>query len=218
MSFPSHQAKFQWLFVRNDPGRFSMQVQVSGHHLDVGDSLRTHVSERLQASVTKYFDRPVDAQVTFSKEGHELRADCAVHLASGLHVTTQARAGDAYAAFDLASERMEKRLRRYKRRLKNHHHTHENGMPVPAAQDVPYFVIDRGDEHEEAADDTPVIIAEQTTSVPHLSVVDAVMRMDLTDSPVVMFRNGATGGLNLVYRRADGHIGWIDASRVALNN
>ena len=196
-----------------------MQVQVSGHHLDVGDSLRSHVNERLQASVSKYFDRPVDAHVTFSKEGHELRADCAVHLASGLHATTQARAGDAYAAFELAIERMEKRLRRYKRRLKNHNHAPENGKQVPAAEEMPYFVIDRGDEHEEAAEGAqPVIIAEQTTSVPHLSVVDAVMRMDLNDAPVVLFRNGTTGGLNIVYRRADGHIGWIDASRAAKTN
>jgi len=196
-----------------------MQVQVSGHHLDVGDSLRAHVQERLQASVSKYFDRPVDAHVTFSKEGHEFRADCAVHLASGLHVTTQARAGDAYAAFDLGVERMEKRLRRYKRRLKNHHHAQENGTQVPAAENVPYFVIDRGNEQEEAHEDAqPVIIAEQTASVPHLSVVDAVMRMDLTEAPVVLFRNGTTGGLNLVYRRADGHIGWIDASLIAQNN
>lgn len=193
-----------------------MQVQVSGHHLDVGESLRKHVQERLETSVSKYFDRPVDSHVTFSKEGHEFRADCAVHLASGLHATTQAQAGDAYAAFDLAIERMEKRLRRYKRRLKNHHHAHENGRQVPAAENVPYFVIDRGDEQEESHEDAqPVIIAEQTAAVPHLSVVDAVMRMDLIEAPVVLFRNGNDGGLNLVYRRADGHIGWIDASRLA---
>jgi len=195
-----------------------MLVQVSGHHLDVGESLRTHVQERLQASVTKYFDRPVDAHVTFSKEGYEFRSDCAVHLASGLHVTTQAKGSDAYAAFELGVERMEKRLRRYKRRLKNHHHAHENSGEIPAAQNVPYFVIDRGDEQDEAHEDAPVIIAEQTASIPHLSVVDAVMRMDLNDAPVVLFRNGTTGGLNLVYRRADGHIGWIDASLAAQNN
>jgi ribosomal subunit interface protein len=198
---------------------FSMQVQVSGHHLDVGESLRSHVDERVRASVAKYFDRPVDAHVTFTKDGHQLRADCAVHLASGLHATTQAEAADAYAAFDLAIERMEKRLRRYKRRLKNHHQSQSNGKDVPASQNVPYFVIERGDEAEESQEDAqPVIIAEQTTSVPHLSVVDAVMRMDLTEAPVVLFKNGATGGLNIVYRRADGHIGWIDASRVVPNS
>ncbi|MDR3499805.1 MAG: ribosome-associated translation inhibitor RaiA [Parvibaculum sp.] len=187
-----------------------MQVQVSGHHLDIGDALRTHVLERLEASVSKYFDNPVDGHVTFSKDGHEFRADCAVHLNSGMHINTQGRAGDPYASFDDAVEKLEKRLRRYKRRLKSHSNNHKAGLP---AESFPSFVIEAGDEHEEAPEDgQPVIIAEGTTSVARLSVGDAVMQMDLNDSSFVVFRNGATGGLNVVYRREDGHIGWIDAS------
>ena len=188
-----------------------MQVQVSGHHLDVGDALRAHATERLQAAVTKYFDRPVDGQVTFSKQGHEFRADASAHLSSGMRVNAQGAASEVYASFEAALERLEKRLRRYKRKLKNHNNN--NKPPLPA-ESFPSFVIEAGDEHEEIPEDAqPVIIAEGTTSVPILSVGDAVMRMDLSDAPVVVFRTGSGGGLNLVYRREDGNIGWIDTGR-----
>ena len=188
-----------------------MQVQVSGHHLDVGDALRAHATERLQAAVTKYFDRPVDGQVTFSKQGHEFRADASAHLSSGMRVNAQGAASEVYASFEAALERLEKRLRRYKRKLKNHNNN--NKPPLPA-ESFPSFVIEAGDEHEEIPEDAqPVIIAEGTTSVPILSVGDAVMRMDLSDAPVVVFRTGGGGGLNLVYRREDGNIGWIDTGR-----
>lgn len=188
-----------------------MQVQVSGHHLDVGDALRAHATERLQAAVSKYFDRPVDGQVTFSKQGHEFRADASAHLSSGMRVNAQGAANEVYASFEAALERLEKRLRRYKRRLKNHNHNNKSPLP---AESFPSFVIDAGDEHEEMAEDAqPIIIAEGTTSVPILSVGDAVMQMDLSDAPVVVFRNHAGGGLNLVYRREDGNIGWIDTGR-----
>lgn len=188
-----------------------MQVQVSGHHLDVGDALRTHATERLEAAVTKYFDRPVDGQVTFTKQGHEFRADCSAHLSSGLRVNAQGTANEVYASFDAALERLEKRLRRYKRKLKNHNNTNKAELP---AESYPSFVIEAADEHEEVAEDAqPVIIAEGTTAIPVLSVGDAVMQMDLSDAAFVVFRSGAKGGLNLVYRRADGNIGWIDTSR-----
>jgi ribosomal subunit interface protein len=190
-----------------------MQVQVSGHHLDVGDALRTHATERLEAAVTKYFDRPVDGQVTFSKQGHEFRADCSAHLSSGLRVNAQGSANEVYASFEAALERLEKRLRRYKRRLKNHNNTNKAELPAEA---YPSYVIEAGDEQEEIAEDAqPVIIAEGTTAIPVLSVGDAVMQMDLGDAPFVMFRSGSEGGLNLVYRRTDGNIGWIDTGRDA---
>ena len=188
-----------------------MQVQVSGHHLDVGDALRAHATERLQAAVAKYFDRPVDGQVTFSKQGHEFRADASAHLASGMRVNAQGAANEVYASFDAALERLEKRLRRYKRRLKNHNHNNKATLP---AESFPSFVIEARDEHEEVPEDAqPVIIAEGTTAVPVFSVGDAVMQMDLGDVPVVIFRTRADGGLNLVYRRGDGNIGWIDTGR-----
>lgn len=188
-----------------------MQVQVSGHHLDVGDALRAHVTDRLDASVGKYFDKPIDGHVTLTKEGYEVTADCAVHLNSGMRIITQGRAPDPYAAFEAAAERLDKRLRRYKRRLKSHANGNKSELP---AESFPSFVLESGSEHDELEEDAqPIIIAEGTTSVPRLSVVDAVMQMDLIDSAFVVFRNGATGGLNLVYRRDDGNIGWIDASR-----
>jgi len=188
-----------------------MQVQVSGHHLDVGEALRAHVTDRLDASVGKYFDKPIDSHVTLTKEGYEVKADCAVHLNSGMRIITQGRAADPYAAFEAACERLDKRLSRYKRRLKSHANGNKAELP---AESFPSFVLDAGHEHDEVAEDAqPIIIAEGTTSVPRLSVVDAVMKMDLADSAFVVFRNGATGGLNLVYRRDDGNIGWIDASR-----
>jgi len=191
-----------------------MQIQVTGHHLDVGDALRTHSTERLQSTVVKYFDRPVDGQIIFSRQAHEFRAECSAHLSSGMRVNAQGVAGDAYAALEAALERLEKRLRRYKRRLKSHYN---NNKPELPAEVFASFVLQSGDEQEEeiAEDAQPVIIAEETTSVPILSVGDAVMQMDLSEAPVVIFRTGKDGALNLVYRRADGNIGWIDTSRNA---
>lgn len=187
-----------------------MQVQVTGIHLDVGTALRGHVIDRLEASVGKYFDRPVDGTVTFAKEGHEYRADCAVHLSSGMRLNAQARATDIYASFDAATDRLEKRLRRYKRRLKDHHNSNKPSLP---AEEVPSFVIAAGDDESAIEGGSPAIIAEETTQIPSLSVGDAAMQMDISDAPFVVFRNGANGGLNIVYRRDDGHIGWIDATR-----
>lgn len=187
-----------------------MQVQVTGIHLDVGAALRTHVIEQLEANVGKYFDRPVDGQVTLAKEGHEFRVDCAVHLSSGMRLNAQARAIDIYASFDAAVERLSKQLRRYKRRLKDHHNSNKSTLP---AEDVPSFVIQAQEVDEPEPDDPPIIIAEGTTTIPQLSVGDAVMQMDISELPFVMFRSGANGGVNIVYRRDDGNIGWIDASR-----
>ncbi|WP_420560626.1 ribosome hibernation-promoting factor, HPF/YfiA family [Tepidicaulis sp.] len=190
-----------------------MQLQVTGIHIDVGDALRVHVSERMEASVGKYFDRPVDAHVTFQREGHGFRAECTVHLSSGMTLNTQNDASEVYAAFDGAVERLDKRLRRYKRRLKDHHNTQKSPLP---AYDAPTFVLaaEREEEEQENHSDQtdPIVIAEGTTKVPVLSVSDAVMQMDISESPFVIFRNG-DGGINLVYRRDDGHVGWIDASR-----
>ncbi|MEQ8327037.1 MAG: sigma 54 modulation/S30EA ribosomal C-terminal domain-containing protein, partial [Parvibaculum sp.] len=141
------------------------------------------------------------------------RADCSAHLSSGLRVNAQGAANEVYASFEAALERLEKRLRRYKRRLKNHNNNNKAELP---AESYPSFVIEAGDEHAEIAEDAqPVIIAEGTTAIPVLSVGDAVMQMDLSDAPFVVFRSGTAGGLNLVYRRPDGNIGWIDTSRDA---
>lgn len=201
-----------------------MQVQVTGKHIDVGDALRTHVTERLDAAVEKYLNRATDAHVVFSKEGHEFKADCTMRLGHGVVLQSHARATDIYASFDAAADRMEKRLRRHKRRLKDHH---AEGRPAPEEFELPARVLrgsadeDGGDEDGPAmddaaavaqggSDDQPVIIAETTTRLQRLSVGEAVMRMDLADAPFLLFRSGGDGAVSMVYRREDGNIGWLE--------
>lgn len=186
-----------------------MDLQVSGHQIEVGNALRTHVTDRMAAGVGKYFDNPVDSHVTFSREGFNFRSDVSVHLSSGISLQTQGEAPDIYAAFEQACERLEKRLRRYKRRLKDHHIRAKEPLPRVAA---PAFVIqsDEKVEAEEPEDLSPVIVAETTTDIKTLTVGEAVMQMDLSEAPAMLFHNVAHGGLNMVYRRADGNIGWID--------
>jgi ribosomal subunit interface protein len=184
-----------------------MQIQVNGKQIDIGDSLRSHVETRLEEAVVKYAERPVDAHVNFSREGSFFKADAQVHLSTGL--VSQAAATDAeiYAAFEKAVERIEKQLRRYKRRLKDHHAARRGAVDtVPAA----YAVIsgEEGPEEPESLD--PVIVAEMQTAIHTVSVGEAVMRMELAHAPFLMFRNERHGGLNVVYRRDDGNIGWID--------
>lgn len=184
-----------------------MHIQVNGKQIDIGEALREHVEERLRDRVFKYFDRPVDSQVTFAKEGHEFRADCAVHLSTGINLLTHGRSGDIYGSFDMAVERLEKRLRRYKRRLKDHH---IRDAQLPSFEAPSYVIESHGDEEGGAEGLQPVVIAEETTHVRTCTVGEAVMEMDLTEAPVVLFKNSGHGRLNIVYRRADGHIGWID--------
>ncbi len=190
-----------------------MDVKVNGKQIDIGESLRGYVSDKLVTGVFKYFDRPVDAQVTFSRDGHEFRADCSVHLATGITLQAHSKATDIYASFDSAVDRLEKRLRRYKRRLKDHHAARKE--PVPVMQAPAYVIAAEVDRDEEPADLNPTIIAEETAAVRTLSVGEAVMEMELNDAPVVVFKNSTHQGMSLVYRRADGHIGWIDVADMA---
>lgn len=188
-----------------------MQVQVTGKHLDVGEALTGHVQTRLEGGVNKYFDRSVDGHVTLSREGPMFHVDCSVHLASGITLQAQGEAADVYAAFDGAADRLEKRVRRYKRRLKNHHKTRE-GNAIPA-WDAPYVVFDgdNTDDEEEAPEGIdPVIVAETTKPIRTMTVSEAVLQLNVSDNPVVVFRNSAHDGINVVYRRTDGHVGWVD--------
>ena len=189
-----------------------MQLSVNGKQLDIGDSLRQHIEREVPAIVEKYFANPTDADVTVSKEGATFRTDIAVHVGKGIVVQGHARSTDAYAAFDEAAEHMAKRLRRYKRRLRDHHRERSQKEDVlNAAQYVlaaePDVVVDEG---EPAEPDQPIIVAEMQTRIETLSVGAAVMRMDLANLPAMMFRNSAHGGLNMVYLRTDGNIGWVD--------
>lgn len=184
-----------------------MDISINGKGLDIGDALRGHVGNLLTSIVGKYFPKAHDAMVTVSREAHLFRADVTVHPTRGFVVQGRGAADDAYAAVDAAVERIGKQLRRYKRRLNDHHGRRpaEDGMPAQQ-----YIIAAESDEEELPADGQPAIIAEIATEIATMSVGEAVMRMDLADAPAMIFNNRATGGLNVIYRRADGNIGWID--------
>lgn len=196
-----------------------MRVQVAGRQVDVGDALKTRIDDELSRSVTKYFaSRPFDALVTVSRDGPFFGVDCVVHLDSGINLQAEGQGGDAHAAFTDALEKMETRIRRYKRRLKNHHNGHKT--PLAAETAAAYVLAAAEDDDDRAevesassADTAPLVIAETQVKVPTLTVSMAVLQLDLVSEPALLFRNAAHGGLNLVYRRADGNIGWVDPLR-----
>ena len=187
-----------------------MNFQVSGRQIDIGEALQTHVRDSLTSVVEKYAGRPTDAQVVFSKNAHEFCCEATVHLSTGLTAQAKAHATEIYAAFDLCSEKLEKQLRRYKRRLKDHHR--DRTKPVESIGAAAYILAPGGDTEETEPDTLqPMIIAEMETKVPSLSVGEAVMQMELQGAPLLVFRNeGQKSGVNIVYRRDDGNIGWID--------
>ena len=184
-----------------------MQLSVTGKQIDVGDALRGHIATSLDAAVSKYFDKAIEGSVVIARGNRSIRADISVHVGHNIQLQGHAEAGDAYAAFDAACEHIAKRLRRHKRRLRDHRKTGGKGETEVVSQ---YILA--GDEETESGGegDNPVVIAELETEIETLTVSEAVMRMDLADSAAVMFRNRGHGGLNMVYRRNDGNVGWID--------
>jgi len=193
-----------------------MQVQVSGKHVDVGEALRTRVSDEIQTTIGKYFDRGGDADVVVSRDGHSFRVDCGVQLASGQQLRSHGLGVDAHAAFGAALDKVETRIRRYKQRLKSHSHA----ANAKQAETAAYFVLrapeDEVDDSWDEADDghpTRMVIAESDAAFKTLTVSGAVMELDLTEAQTVVFRNAAHGGISVVYRRPDGNIGWIDPAR-----
>lgn len=190
----------------------AVAFRVSGKNIDIGEALRERVNGRIAEVLGKYFDGGYSGHVTVDKEAFGFRTECVVHLDSGPMLHTEAMAADAYASADQAAERLEKRLRRYKRRLKDHQAERTDSPGAIAAVSAPSYVI-QSPEHEteeEAEGFTPVIIAETVTSLRRLPVSEAVLELDMTGAPVVVFRHGEHGRVNVVYRRPDGHIGWID--------
>ncbi|HSR71312.1 MAG TPA: ribosome-associated translation inhibitor RaiA [Kiloniellales bacterium] len=186
-----------------------MQLSVKGKQLDVGDALRTHVQQSLSHILDKYFGDAIDVNVTLSRDGYLYRALVAAHVGRGILLQAQGDANEPYPAFDSAAAHLAKRLRRYKRRLRDHHKTAANTESLPAQQCI--LSGDFRDEAEDAGDDArPVVVAEMSTDIPSLTVSEAVMRMDLAELPAMLFRNKSHSGLNMIYRRADGNIGWID--------
>ncbi|NVK19362.1 MAG: ribosome-associated translation inhibitor RaiA [Methylocystaceae bacterium] len=183
-----------------------MRIAVQGKQMDVGDSLRTYIEDALKTNTEKYFDKAVEGTATISKDKHQFKADITVHVGKEIHVQGRGTAGDAYACVDESIERIAKQLRRYKRRLRDHHRDQDR-IQIEAAQQT-VFSGHEEELHEEAL--APTIVAEVDTRIHKLAVADAVMRMDLADLPVLVFRNSANGNVNVVYRREDGNIGWID--------
>ena len=189
-----------------------MPFRVSGKNLQIGGALRARVEERVRGATATYFDGGFSGHVTIAKDGFGFRTECVIHLDSGIVLETEALAADAYASADKAAVRLEKRLRRYKRRLKDHQAERAVGRvpeqaSLDSASDLP-TPTDDADEQE--TEFNPVIIAESLAALERLAVSDAVAQLDACDAPVVVFRHAGHGRVNLVYRRPDGHIGWID--------
>jgi ribosomal subunit interface protein len=183
-----------------------MSLRVSGKNINIGEALRTHVTDRLNALTGKYFDGAVAGHVTITPEGAGFRTDCSLHLTSGMLLQADGRAQDPYGAFDQSADRIEKRLRRYKSRLKSHH-DHDAGKTETVAS----YVLEAPDQELEApAEFNAAVIAESTTQLRRRSVSQAVLDLDLSGAPVFIFRHASTGRVNVVYRRADQNIGWID--------
>jgi len=191
-----------------------MPLRVSGKNIDVGEALRQRVSDRLAGAMDKYFDGGWSGHVTVAREGSGYRSDCALHLDSGTVLQAHADAQDPYASADAAVERIETRLRRYKSRVKRHVMNNDDamamapGLPETAAYTV--FSAPDHDDAEELDSWSPTVVAEATNNLPRLAVSDAVLELDFTGAAVLVFRHAGHGRINVVYRRVDGHVGWVD--------
>lgn len=184
-----------------------MAIQITGKNIDLGSSLRGYVSDRLDKAFEKYGTDGLSGHIFVEKEHGEFSTQCSVHLSSGLSLQSQGRGAEAYASVDEALDRLEKRLRRYKRRLKNHHGAgRDDGMDVAAID----YTIRHEETESEEAELAPAIVAETQMVIRELSVGDAVMEMDLAEKVFLVFKNASNERINVVYRRGDGHIGWID--------
>lgn len=186
-----------------------MRYQISGKQIDIGSALQEHVETELGAVIEKYSRRPTEAIVVFSKSAHEFVCEATVHLSTGLTVQAKAHTNEIYSAFDGCAAKMEKQLRRYQRRLKDHHK--DRSEPVALFGASSYILAAEEDAHTDEPESLqPIIVAEMETKIPSLSVGEAVMQMELAGAPVLVFRNEGKEGVNVVYRREDGNIGWID--------
>ncbi|MDN5785779.1 ribosome-associated translation inhibitor RaiA [Pseudorhodobacter sp.] len=186
-----------------------MRYQISGKQIDIGEALQTHVKAELGETVEKYAQRPTEAIVVFSRDAHELVCEVTIRLSTGLTAQARGHAAEIYAAFESCREKMDKQLRRYKRRLRDHHK--DRVTPVEFDGGSSYILAgSKEHEGEEPESLQPMIIAEMETKVPSVSVGEAVMQLELAGQHMLVFRNSKHGGVNVVYRRDDGNIGWID--------
>jgi ribosomal subunit interface protein len=186
-----------------------MRYQITGKQIDIGEALQTHVKAELGEVVEKYAQRPTDAHIVFSKAAHEFVCEATIHLSTGLSAQAKGHATEIYAAFESCREKMDKQMRRYKRRLRNHHR--DRIEPVEYEQGSSY-ILAAADEPEDNDASTlqPIVIAEMETKIPAITVGEAVMQLELAGHRMLVFRNEGHGGVNVVYKRDDGNIGWID--------
>ena len=197
----------------------AMQFSVTGKQMDVGDALSQHIEQSVSNLVGKYFGSGIEAHAVLSREAHLYCCDLSVHIGRGIMMQASEKDADVYKASDRASDRIAKRMRRYKRRLKDHHNGAETKFHDALEAQYAIIAPEPEDDHDESGIDAhngqPLVVAEMTTEIATLTVGEAVMRMDLADCPALMFRSSVHGGLNVVYRRKDGHIGWIDPRQTA---
>lgn len=186
-----------------------MSINITGKHIEVGDSLRARIEDIVSHISQRYFGEPIEAHIVVTKETHRFIVDFSVHISKHFVVRSHGEDGDPYRACDFASEHMEQRIRRYKSRLRDRKRHNHHDEVLNAQQ----YVVNTKEEDE--GSDTPIIIAEMNTHIATLSVGEAVMRMDLSNYPVLMFKNAKNGGINVIYRRPDGNIGWIDPSIIS---
>ena len=186
-----------------------MRYQISGKQLDVGEALQTHVKAEMGEVVEKYAQRPTECIVVFSREAHEFVCEVVIHLSTGLNAQAKGHAAEIYAAFESCREKMDKQLRRYKRRIRNHHNTRATPVEFDGASS---YILAGSEDAEETEPDSlqPIVIAEMETKIPSITVGEAVMQLELAGHRMLVFRNEGHGGVNVVYRRDDGNIGWID--------
>ncbi len=186
-----------------------MRYQISGKQIDIGEALQTHVKAEMGEVIEKYAQRPTECIVVFSRVAHEFVCESVIHLSTGLTAQAKGHAGEIYAAFESCREKMDKQLRRYKRRLRSHHR--DRTAPVEFDGGSSY-ILASSEEPEDTEPDTlqPVVIAEMETKIPSITVGEAVMQLELAGHRMLVFRNEGHGGVNVVYRRDDGNIGWID--------
>ena len=190
-----------------------MRIDISGHQIDVGDALSDHIRNRMDGEVAKYFEHAIEGSVVISRSGHQYKVDAAVHAGPGIVMHAAASADEPYAASDQAVDRIAKRLRRYKRRLKDHHKVVNQAFDRTAQHYVVAAEPDDepGDDHDEPAGANPVVIAEEPAKILTMTPSAAVMALDLSEKPALIFFNAANGAINVVYRRSDGNVGWVDS-------
>lgn len=189
-----------------------MRLRISGKHMEIGDAFRSRIEGRVGEVVDKYFDGGFTGHVTVEKSGSRYTADCMIRLDTGMSLQATGQAQEPVAAFEAAADKFETRLRRYKRKLKSHH---ANGS-VSDAEEISYRVVASVSDDDEVPEDfAPAIVAESTVALATMSVAAAVIELDIKDNPVFVFRNAGNDKVNIVYRRSDGNIGWIDTAAAA---